>query len=176
MGHSYGGNLLFDALPMLPRLRGLLAVGAPPISTGADAGQAFRFDETGGLFYAPALTADQALDLARYVLQPIPDPADVTRLLADLTRADGRFRAATAAAIAAGALADERGHVQVTPVPLAFAAGEFDPLLNPGYFDTLPAPTLWGQHLHRVPAASHLPMLENPAAFNALLLAFADGE
>ncbi|SMB88089.1 alpha/beta hydrolase fold [Hymenobacter roseosalivarius DSM 11622] len=173
VGHSYGGHLLLDALPELSHLRGLLTVGTPPVSTPTDLAAAFRLSETGGLFYAPSLTADQVTALARYCLRPTSPDDEVALLAAALGRADGRMRTALAASIAASELADEVGLVRATSVPLAFILGEKEAMLAPDYFASLLMPTCWGEAVQIVPRAGHLPFLENPTAFNALLLAFA---
>lgn len=172
VGHSYGGHLLLEALPELPALRGLLAIGAPPVSTDADFQAAFRFDETALLFYAPSLSPSQVQALARFCLRPGAPAAEVAPLAAALARADGQARTALAASIAAGGLAAEVGYVAHTAVPLALAAGEYDTALNFAYFDALTAPSRWEKPLHQIPAAGHTPFLENPAAFNQLLLRF----
>jgi pimeloyl-ACP methyl ester carboxylesterase len=173
VAHSYGGNLLFELLPELPHLRGLLVIGAPPVSTAPEMQAAFRLNETGMLFYAPTLSAEQADALARYCLRPAATAAEVALLAADLTRTDGRARSALGASIAAGEMTDEVAHVAHTAVPLAMVVGEFDHAINFGYFDTLVAPSRWGEALHVVAGTGHTPFLEAPAAFNQLLLTFA---
>ncbi|MFD2721015.1 alpha/beta fold hydrolase [Hymenobacter monticola] len=172
VGHSYGGNLLLEELPRLSWLRGLLLLGAPPVGT-ADLAAAFRFDATGQLLYAPELSAAQAEALAAWCLRADAPAAEQALVAADVLRADGRVRTELAAYIGNGLLRDERAHVAATSVPLAFATGEQERALDFAYFDTLAAPTRWGQSLHLLPGAAHLPFLENPVAFNRLLLAFA---
>jgi pimeloyl-ACP methyl ester carboxylesterase len=172
VGHSYGGNLLLEELPRLPWLRGLLLLGAPPVGT-ADLAAAFRLDATGQLLYAPELSAAQADALAAWCLRTNAPAAELALVAADLLRADGRVRTDLAAYIGGGHLRDERAHAAATPVPLAFATGEQERALDFAYFDKLAAPTRWGAPLHLLPEAGHLPFLENPTAFNQLLLAFA---
>jgi pimeloyl-ACP methyl ester carboxylesterase len=173
VGHSYGGNLLLEELPQLVGLRGLLLLGAPPVGGPSDLAAAFRLDATGQLFYAPELSAAQAEAVAAWCLRAAAPAHERALVAADLLRADGALRTALAAYIGGGQLRDERAHVAKTPVPLAFATGEQERGLDFAYFDTLAAPTRWGTPLHLLPDAAHLPFLENPAAFNRLLLAFA---
>jgi pimeloyl-ACP methyl ester carboxylesterase len=173
VGHSYGGHLLLDILPDLPTLRGVFVVGTPPVSVAADLAAAFRFDETGMLFYAPELTVGQAHALASACLRSEAPAAEVTVLQAALTRADGRMRTTLGASLTAGQMVDEVRIIRTTPVPLAFVIGEAEHMVDSAYFSTLTAPTRWGVPVHEVPHAGHTPFLENPAAFNALLLDFA---
>jgi pimeloyl-ACP methyl ester carboxylesterase len=173
IGHSYGGNLLLELLPELPRLRGLMTIGAPPVSKPAEMQAAFRLTETGLLFYVHALSAGQAQALAHYCLRPVAPAAEVALLATALTRTDGRARTELAASIAAGEMLDEVSHVARTQVPLALVVGEFDTAINFGYFDALEVPSRWGGPLHMVPGTGHTPFLEAAAIFNQLLLDFA---
>lgn len=173
VAHSYGGHLVLDSLSELPDLQGLLLVGTPPVSTAADLAAAFRLNETGGLLYAATISPAQAAALARYCLRADCADEEVAILEAALSRADGRMRTSLAASIGAGELADEVGLVQTTAVPLAFVQGQEEAMLNPEYFAFLSAPSRWGAPLLLVPGAGHLPFLENPTAFNILLVDFA---
>ena len=173
VGHSYGGNLLLELLPDLPELRGLLTVGAPPVSTPAEMQAAFRLSETGLLFYEAALSAAQTEALACYCLRPGAPADELAILAADIARADGRARPELLASILAGGLRDEVAHVEQTAVPLAFAVGEFETAIHFAYFEGLMAPSRWQKALHVVPCSGHSSFLENPAAFNSLLLDFA---
>ncbi|GAA4503748.1 alpha/beta hydrolase [Hymenobacter ginsengisoli] len=173
VAHSYGGNLLLELLPDLPNLRGLLTIGAPPVSTPAEMQAAFQLSETGKLFYVASLSATQVDALARYCLRPDPAPAEVALLAAAIARADGRARADLLVSIGAGEMRDEVGNVGKTLVPLALAVGEFDHAINFAYFDDLAAPSRWGGVLHVVPGSGHSPFLENPTVFNQLVLDFA---
>ena len=173
VGHSYGGNLLLELLPDLPKLRGLLTIGAPPVSTPAEMQAAFQLSETGMLFYEAALSAVQIDALARYCLRPNAPADEIALLAADIARTDGRARPDLLASIGAGGMSDEVAHVGKTAVPLAFAVGEFEEAINFVYFEMLAVPSRWKKALHVVPGSGHSPFLENPAAFNQLLLDFA---
>lgn len=173
VAHSYGGHLLAEVLPQLPRLRGALLLGAPLFGTPTQMAAGFCFDDTALLLYAPALTAAQADALARHCLRPTAPPEEVALLRAAIARTDGRMREMLGASAQAGEYADEPAHAAATPVPLAFVLGAEETLPVPAYFATLTVPTRWGPPAHVLPDAGHLPFLEQPAAFNALLLAFA---
>lgn len=172
VAHSYAGLLFFDLLPELPTLRGLLAVGAPPVTTGADVQAAFQSNDTVALYYVDSVTAEQAKAMARYALGPAAPAVEEERMMADIMRTDGRFRTALGASLAAGELGDEVGNVARTSVPLALIAGAEDRGLHLPYFHTLVAPSRWGATVHLVPDAGHAPFLESPKAFNQLLLDF----
>ncbi|UOG77428.1 alpha/beta hydrolase (plasmid) [Hymenobacter tibetensis] len=169
VGHSYGGHLLLELLPNLPSLQGLVAI-APPVSTLADMEAAFPISDTRLLFYTSAITSSEAEAMARYALGPLAPASLVALLEADVLRTDGRIRSELTASI--GELGDEVGNLHRTAVPLAFVTGEQDHSMRLPYFDTLMAPSRWGPSQHLIPGAGHSPFLENPLAFNTLLLQF----
>lgn len=173
VAHSYAGLLFFGLLPELPALRGMLAVGAPPVTTGADVQAAFQASDTIGLYYVLTVTEAQAEEMARYALRPTATSTEVALLAADIRRTDGPARTDLGASIAAGELGDQVGNVARTAVPLAFVAGALDRALHLAYFEALVAPSRWGPPVQPIPAAGHPPFLENPAIFNQLLLDFA---
>jgi pimeloyl-ACP methyl ester carboxylesterase len=173
VAHSLSGLLLYGLLPELPQLRGLMTVGAPPVSTAADVQAAFRADETVMLYYTPEVTATQIDRMARYALRPAASDAEVRRLAAAIERTDGPFRPELGASLAAGELADEVGYVATTDVPLAFVAGSLDHALQLDYFESVAAPSRWGSPVHLIPETRHSPFVEDPTYFNRLLLDFA---
>lgn len=170
VGHSYGGNLLLELLPQLPQLRGLLAM-APPLSAPNDLAAAYPDSAARQLFYIERISPAEAEVMARYALGPRATAEEVALLQAAVEQSDGRIRSELTASIGTD-LGDERGNVARTRVPLAFVAGEFDETVQFSYFDTLAAPSRWGAPLHLVPGTGHTPFLENPVAFNELLLRF----
>ncbi|RIY06100.1 alpha/beta hydrolase [Hymenobacter rubripertinctus] len=172
VAHSYAGHLLAEALPTLPHLRGAMLLSSPLFGNPSQLAAAFHFDETSSLLYASELSSAQAEALARYCLRPNAPVDEIKLLCQAITRTDGRVRVALAASIAAGDYTDEPAQVAATPVPLAFVVGAEETLPVLAYFDTLTVPTRWGRAVHTVPQAGHMPFLENPDAFNALLLDF----
>lgn len=173
VAHSLSGHLAYGLLPALPGLRGLLTVGAPPITADADMQAAFQPHPTVLLCYAPAVSATEAGAMARFALHPDVPAHEAALLVGAIGHADGRARAGLGASLAATELGDQVGAVARTAVPLALVAGSLDHALSLPYYDTLAAPSRWGPAVHLVPGTRHTPFLESPAAFNQLLLDFA---
>lgn len=173
VAHSYAGLLFFDLLPQLRGLRGLLAVGAPPVTTAADAQAAFQGNDTVALYYFGSVTTAQAKAMARYALGPAAPRVEEELMVADILRTDGCFRTSLGASLGAGELGDGVAHVAHTTVPLALVAGAEDRGLHLPYFQTLAAPSRWGAAVHLIPGAGHAPFLECSEPFNRLLLDFA---
>ncbi|UOR00205.1 alpha/beta hydrolase (plasmid) [Hymenobacter sp. 5317J-9] len=108
VGHSYGGHLGLDALPALPFLRGLLAVGTPPVKVPDDVAAAFAVDERGQAFYQFAVSDEQRAHLVALCLGPDAS-AEMQQVVASaLRRADGRLRTAVGSALAAGRFRTKR--------------------------------------------------------------------
>ena len=173
VAHSYAGLLFLELLPELPRLQGLMVVGAPPVSSPEHIQAAFQFNETVMLYYTLAVNAAQAEVMAQYALAPEVASDTLALLTADILRTDGQARTDLGASLAAGDISDQVGYVARTTVPLAFVAGALDRGLHLAYFERLAAPSRWGGPVHLIPAAGHSPFIESPVVFNQLLLDFA---
>lgn len=174
VAHSLAGHLLLDVLADLPPLRGALLVGTPPLADAASLGAAFRPDPRAAGLFGAALTPAALADLLALLLHPAHHAAHAPALAAALRQSDPAFRTALSADIAAGHLVDEVAVLRDTRLPLALALGAADGLIDAAYFAGLPAaPARWGSALTLLAGAGHLPMLETPTAFGALLLAFA---
>ncbi|HEX8504600.1 MAG TPA: alpha/beta hydrolase [Hymenobacter sp.] len=175
VGHSLGGHLALGALPELPQVRGLLLSGAPPLGSAADFVAAFRPDPRMALMYQAGLTADELAQLVPAVLRSGAPAAEQALITQALRQSDPAFRTVLGAEVAAGNLLDEQAVLRATAVPVAFAHGQADALVNGAYLETLAAPSRWGAPVHVLAGAGHTPMLEAPAAFAALLAAFGRG-
>lgn len=174
VAHSLAGHVLLDVLAGLPQVRGALLVGAPPVADAASLAAAFGTDPRMGYFYQAELPPTALEELLAFMLvSPLaPEPAGALRQA--LVQSDPAFRTTLGASLATGNLLDEVAIAAATPVPLAFAQGTAEALVQAAYFDTLPAsPSRFGPPLHLLPGAAHLPMLETPAAFVQLVLALA---
>ena len=172
VGHSLGGHLLLEAAGagLIPRARGLLIHGAPPLSGPADFGQAFHPNPVA----MAAFTADPTepeIDalLAAWFSPRGAAPAWAKR---DFVRAHPPIRAQIGAALMSGRMLDERRVVAELEIPLAILNGGDDPLMNTAWLDALVAPTLWRAEVQVVPKAGHFAQSDHPAAFNTLFEAF----
>lgn len=173
VGHSLGGHLALGALARLPQVRGLLLAGTPPLGSAADFETAFRPDPRMGLLYQAYHTAAELAALVPALLRPNA-PAPTQQLLMDaLHQSDPAFRTVLGAEIAAGNLLDERAVLRAGTVPVAFAHGPADALVNAEYLRAVEVPQRWGAAVHELAGTGHTPMLEAPAAFARLLAAFA---
>lgn len=168
-GWSVGGHVALEMLPKWPGALGALVMGAPPAEAGvAGIQRAFRPDPRFALAASPRLDAAEAeVLLGLFFGDDVPAYAR-----ADLERADGQAREFLFAGIFAGEAADERAIVERSRVPVAIVNGTADPLVNPDYLAELATGSLWEDRCHWLPGLGHAAFLQDPTAFNPVLLRF----
>lgn len=72
-----------------------------------------------------------------------------------------------------GQISNELEILRGKGVPLLIVFGEEERAIKPDYLDLAQLPT-WNQKIYKVPEAGHLVSLDQPGAFNELLLAYAE--
>src|SRR5271163_4077761 len=171
VGWSLGGHVALNMAPDLPKARGFLIFGTPPLTSRASMGEAFlpnpamkfafrkSFDRVEASAYLAAFFRPGFVDVPPFFLD-------------DILRTDGRARSGLAAHAANGRYPDEVAVVRDLNVPLAVLHGADEQIVNGRYFASVIMPTLWRGAVHQIPRAGHTPQWETPEAFNALLEAF----
>lgn len=153
VGHSLGGHVILEALPTLERARGALLMGAPPVSSPADLGDAFLPNPSAQAFFKDSMSAEDAAGI-RAALHPAS--ADfTTEVLTAYGHTDPAARTRLAESIATGDFRDEKAVIADASVPVALLAGEDDHLINPAYYDTLPPRNLWLGAAQRLTGCGH---------------------
>jgi pimeloyl-ACP methyl ester carboxylesterase len=99
---------------------------------------------------------------------PIPDFA-----AADFRNTDGNARGYLGASVQAGRFADEVEIVRNLTVPLAIVQGGEEQIVDLGYLQRLPAPTLWRGKVQVIDGAGHATQWEKAEAFGNILDEFA---
>lgn len=169
-GLSMGGYLAFEVWRQAPGLvRGLALCDT---KAGADTAEGAAGREAfakSALEHGLGWVADQ---MTPKLLKPNPEPAVVKQV-----------RALIGAGTPAGVAAAQRGMAvrpDSTPtlatvtVPTLVVVGEEDGLTPPAEAEKLVA-GIRGARLVKIPGAGHLPCLENPGPFTAVLAGFFDG-
>ena len=171
-GWSLGGHILLEAAPDLPRAKGFLIFGTPPVRMPPPMDKAFLPNPAMGAAFTAEITREQAQAFVE--AQFAPGFSDIPAFFVeDVMRTDGRARAGVAASVGAGASRDEVEVVATLKAPLAILHGEHEQLINGEYFASLTAPTLWRDGVQTIAQAGHTPQWETPAAFDAAVTAFA---
>jgi pimeloyl-ACP methyl ester carboxylesterase len=171
VGWSLGGHIVLEASPDLPDAAGFFICGTPPIATLADFARAScPGDATAAAFAERPAKEDVRRLVECFVAPGVPVP-DV--FASDFERTDGNARTALAASVGRAQFRDEVRLVAERQKPLAIIHGELDRLFTRTYFDELTFANLWRGAIQDLPGVGHTPQWEAPAAFDALLEAFA---
>lgn len=180
VGWSLGGHILLQAQPSLPRARGFMIFGTPPLASPPAMDKAFLPNPAMSAAFKAVLSEEEAKAFATAFLAP-DSSIDIAPFVAAILATDGNARAGLAASIAASTGAsgeqgqnhqDEVDIVRHMKQPLAILHGQEDQLVNREYIVALHIPTLWRGAVQVIPGAGHTPQQEQPLAFNTLLEAF----
>lgn len=171
VGWSLGGHIALEVEASLPHAKGFMIFGTPPIAFPPAMDAAFLPHPAMASTFKPELSEEEIKAYAAASLRPGNEPSPSS--LVDIARCDGRSRAALAASITPDGYRDEIAVVAGMTRPLAVLHGKEEQLINGAYFASLAMPTLWRGAVQTIADAGHSPHWEQPAAFNALLAAFA---
>jgi pimeloyl-ACP methyl ester carboxylesterase len=171
VGWSLGGHIALEMAADLPKARGFLIFGTPPLSSRESMREAFLPDPAMKFAFQQIIDrGDAPAYLAAFFRPGFADIAPF--FLDDILRTDGRARSGLAASAANGGYRDEVAVVSDLKVPLAVLHGADEQLVNGRYFASLLMPTLWRGAVQTIPRAGHTPQWEAPEAFDALIEAF----
>ena len=173
VGWSLGGHVALEMAPDLPRARGFVIFGTPPITSG-EAMQEAILAQSGDEFTLPGKL--DSIEASAYVAAFFkPGFTDIPPFfLEDVLRTDGRARSNLGASARRGLYRDEGAVVRDLEVPLAVLHGAREQLVNGRYFGSVAMPTLWRGAVQMIPGAGHAPQWETPEAFDALIEAFVE--
>ena len=159
--------------PDLPRARGFVTFGAPPIASGELLQEAFLPNPAMRFTFQESL---DSIEASAYVAAFFrPGFTDIPPFfLEDVARTDARARGALGASVGAGLYRDEGAVARGLKVPLAVLHGREEQLVNARYFGSVAMPTLWRGAVQIIPGAGHTPQWETPDAFDALIEAFVE--
>lgn len=173
LGWSLGGHFVLELAPELPKAKGFIIFGTPPLAFPPAMDQAFLPNPAMAATFAETMDRAQAEAYIASFFRP--GYADVPPFfLEDALRTDGRARAAVAASIAPGGYRDEVVVLGGLRTPIAILHGAEDQLVSAAYLSSLAAPTLWRGAVQSLVGAGHAPQWERPEAFDALVTAFVE--
>lgn len=172
VGVSLGGFVALDYASWAPDVTGIMIVGSPPFAKSVDSiGAAFQPGPGLELSGKRALSAD---DIETFIaMHRLGSGVDPSILRAAIERTHGLARTTVIATLLTPDAPDFRHLAQTCPVPVAVAVGDADETVSAEYIASVPYRDLWGGRIHLIPQSGHAPYLSNPAAFNDLVLSFA---
>ncbi|WP_050031913.1 alpha/beta hydrolase [Bradyrhizobium sp. LTSP857] len=170
VGWSLGGHSVLNAAGSLPMAAGLMIFGTPPIGRGPEGFAGFKGLSKTVFTASPSEAEIQEWARSAFApgYKPIPD-----FLIEDFRRTDGNARACLGASAQSGGLVDEVEIVRNLKIPIAIVQGREEQIVDLGYLQRLPAPTLWRGTVQVINGAGHSPHWEQADAFNEMLDAFA---
>lgn len=170
VGWSLGGHAVVNAAAAMPGAAGLMIFGTPPVSHAPDGFSGFK--GLSATTFTPEPSAAQIDEWFGTCFAPgyAPIPAFFVE---DFRTTDGNARGYLGAAAQAGRFADEVEIVRNLKIPLAIVHGSEEQIVDLGYLQRLPAPTLWRGAVQVVEGAGHATQWEKPEAFSRLLDEFA---
>jgi pimeloyl-ACP methyl ester carboxylesterase len=170
VGHSLGGHAILESLPAFKNASGLMLISSPPL-TLADLGRAFKPDPSLGALFKGDITDAEVERLASCFIDPTNAPA--WQLIRDnIKKTDPRFRPALGASLGASRMRNEIEALHKSHIPIAMVMGKEDQFLNLDYVKGYRGPQLWREKVLIIEECGHVPHLEMPEMFGALLEGF----
>lgn len=169
LGWSLGGHIALELLQRRAGIRGVVLTGAPPFGRGLTGMlRAFHLNPALLLATRARLDRDEIEQLARICFGRGAD-AHLTGMIA---RTDPKARRALFRSLLQGRGVNQRAAAEQSPVPLAVINGAREPFARLDYLESLDYGHLWDGCCHIIDDCGHAPFLEQPAAFNRLLLRY----
>jgi len=165
-GHALGANIAIEAAGQLPCLRGLFLFNMNPFSIPPQLNSMCRPNPFLGYMVSGRLRPVEALLLADEMLQGKKALSDL--LASWILATDTAARMSFAASLGLDKFADEFTILREFTRPLAILQGRNDRIINPGYLDGLSPVSLWKNSIIELDAG-HVPQMEIPQPFNALV-------
>ena len=170
VGHSLGGHIAIEAATELEAVKGVLIFGTPPIGMPPEMEKMFLPNPAMGYLYAKDISKDNALLLAKEFTYT--NTAIVNEIAEMILVTDGNARVNLGGSIGLGKFKNEKEIVKSSNVPIAVFHGEKDSFVNYDYITQTQITKLWNNKTNLIHNAGHIPQMEQPSAFNSLLLEF----
>lgn len=168
-GHAIGANIAIEAAEQLPGLRGLFLFSMNPFSIPPQLAHMCRPNPFLGYLVSGGMRPMEALLLAGELLQG--NEALTRELVSWILETDTAARMSFAASLGLDKFGDELNMLRRFTKPLAILRGKNDRIINPGYLDGLNPVSLWKNGIIELDAG-HVPQMEIPKPFNALVEEF----
>lgn len=168
VGHSLGGHMAIQAAGDIPALKGIIAIGTPPLAPKESELAPFLDHPSLPFAFTAELSDSQIEELAASYWNSSKSVPDIIKKSIEHT--DPHFRSDMGADVAKGNLLDETEIIETLPFPVALAVGEFDQLVNQSYMQkVLVKDTIWEKRIQIISGCGHTPQMENPEACNTLI-------
>ena len=168
-GHSFGGHVAVECLPLLDNCKGILIWGTTPITLPMDTSQLFLPNPDMGLLFKQELSKEELAKYGKIIL----NDDNKEFIIKIVEKADPQFRSYLPQSFASVKLSDEIAILKSTGIPVAILHGLDDPIINKDYLDKLSLPNIWKKEILLFENSGHAIQLDNPVEFNQTLIEFA---
>ncbi|MCC5914975.1 MAG: alpha/beta hydrolase [Balneolaceae bacterium] len=172
VGHSLGGHLAIQAAADIPALKGIIAIGTPPLTPKESELAPFLDHPSLPFAFTAELSDSQIEELAASYWNSSKSVPEI--IIKSFGHTDPHFRSDMGADVAKGNLLDETEIIEKLPFQVALSVGEFDQLVNQNYIQkVVDEETIWKGGVQVISGCGHTPQMENPEACNSLIGAYA---
>lgn len=166
-GHSLGGHIAIEAASGIESLKGIIALGTPPLTSIETSHTPFLEHPAFPSLMQGELSDDQINQLACSFWK---EGEEVPVWITESIRAtDPEFRSSFGKSVAAGALKDEVAEMKKLHFPVALAVGEHDALINHQYIQEVAGKIIWNKNVQVIKEAGHTAHAEKPDQVNRLI-------
>ena len=167
VGHSLGGHIIVQSLDRLSGCKGMISIGAPPISSAQDIPKFYLPSAPTGIMFASAFT-DEALQGVEDNFFYSPENK-ASFFKKDFYNTDAKAREAIGGILASSDFKNEVDVLSSNPIPKAFVNGKDERSINNEYYGSLDFPKTWKQRNNEIEHSAHMPHWENPDAVNQFI-------
>jgi pimeloyl-ACP methyl ester carboxylesterase len=166
VGHSLGGHITIQTIPLSNKIKGLMVFGTPPLAFPPDIGSAFLPNPAAAHLFSETISKETANQLAHNISDSKMHQKDIVD---SILASDGRARSFLPLSISEARFKDEKNILEKTSISVLIAHGEKDSFVNYDYISALSIPFLYQNKIHLFNTCGHSPQIENPKEFNSLL-------
>lgn len=170
MGHSLGGHVAMECLPLLPACKGIFLWGAPPVKLPLNTDELFNPIPESALLFTEKLTASEIDKLSAL----LGCEAHKQAIAVMIQGTDPAFRKHLPLSFGMGKVSDEYQLLKQSGIPVAIVQGASDQLISMAYLESLDLPMLWQNRVLLLEDSCHSPQMDHPAIFNNLIVQFAN--
>lgn len=174
MGWSLGGHILMEAADRLPKARGFMIFGAPPLGNPPQMDNAYFSGPGMENIFKSELSDEEIKEWVATQFSPEPSIEIPACFANAIQRAQGDARALLGASFMGLRFRDELEAIQNITAPLAILHGDKDRCVKLDYLKTIKSPTLWRNEVQVISGAGHTPHWERTEVFNHLVEEFID--
>jgi pimeloyl-ACP methyl ester carboxylesterase len=171
VGFSLGSNIVAEMLPLGVKPSGITLVNSNVFGSGIGLDKVFSTHSHIGVFFEDDPGHEKLVECMQQAC-PSGDEDDRHQLVDEYFQVKPGFRSSLASSVPEKKYSDEIELLQKADLPLQCIFGREDHLVNCNYLDKGPL-VIWKGQANKVPDSGHYVQLDQPEAFNDLLLQFA---